>query len=137
MERFLRYLAITLSAIVALGFVLFALDDIGRASEQEQARIANSPSFTVADPTPAGERAREQRNSKTREYIDDANDVLLKPFASVAASSNSRWMQRGVPAGIGLLLYGFGIGFLARYAKARGSSFSSGTRRPQSLGGST
>lgn len=118
LERPLRYLAIALSVIVTAGFAMFALDDIDRASENSRSRIAGN--YTAADPTPAGERERERRHSTAREYIDDANDVLLKPFASITENSDSRWVRRGVPSLLALLAYGFLLAFLARYTKARG-----------------
>lgn len=117
-ERALRYLAIALSLIVAAGFLLFAIDDFDRASASSRSRILGDPRAT--DPTPAGERERERRNSKTREAIDDANDVLLRPFAGVSENADSRWVRRGVPALLGLLVYGFLLAFIARYTKARG-----------------
>jgi hypothetical protein len=118
LERPLRYIAIALSLIVAAGFVLFMFDDFSRASTKTQDRIAG---YDVAAPTPAGERAREQRNSKAREYIDDANDVLLKPFAGIVSETNrSHWVERGVPALLALLLYGFGIGYLSRFMRGHG-----------------
>lgn len=118
LERALRSLAILLSLVVAAGFVLFALDDIDRASSSSRNRIIGE-SVSV-DPTPRGERERERRNGGVREAIDDANDVLLKPFAAVAENDGSRWMRRGIPALLGLLVYGVLLGFLARYAKGRG-----------------
>jgi hypothetical protein len=118
LERPLRWLAIILSLIVASGFVLFAVDDFDRASASSQARIAGD--FTATDPTPAGERERERRHGAVREAIDDANDVLLKPYASVTESHESRWVRRGVPTLLGLLVYGFLLGDLARFAKAHG-----------------
>jgi len=117
LERTVRIVAIILSAVVALGFVLFALDDVERTSDRKVAEIA---SYQQADPTPAGEREREQRHGKLREAIDDANDILLKPFAGISESAGSRWVQRGVPALLGLLVYGFGLGFLARFMRGRG-----------------
>jgi hypothetical protein len=118
LERPLRYLAIVLSLIIATGFVLFAFDDFSRASKEEQGKIAG---YESADPTPAGEREREKRHSKAREYIDDANDILLKPFAGIVSDTNrSRWAERGIPALLGLLVYGFGIGYLARFARGHG-----------------
>jgi len=126
-ERFLRYLAIGLSLIVATGFTLFAVDDFERASDSSRNRVMGDPS--AADPTAAGERQREQRHGDAREMIDDANDVLLKPFANVSANAESRWVRRGVPAGLGLLVYGLLLGFLARYAKARALP-PTGRRRP-------
>ncbi len=123
LERLLRSAAIALSLIVAAGFVLFAVDDFGRASESSRSRITGDRSATdptAADPTAAGELTRERRHGDARELIDDANDVLLKPFAAVSESADSRWLRRGVPALLGLLSYGVLLGFLARYAKAHG-----------------
>ena len=116
-ERPLRYLAITLTLIVAAGFVLFALDDFDRASNSSVNRIAG---YTATDPTPSGERERERRHSKARELVDDANDVLLRPFAGLTENSESRWMRRGIPALLGLLVYGFLLAYFARFAKGRG-----------------
>jgi len=118
LERPLRILAIALSLIIFAGFGLFALDELDRASTKQTDELAG---FERADPTPAGETQRERRNSNVREYIDDANDILLKPFAGVA-DNGTRWVQRMVPAGIGLFLYGFVLAYLARFAKGRGKA---------------
>ena len=118
LERLLRSLAIALSLVVAAGFVLFALDDIDRASSASRQRIIGESQS--ADPTPAGERERERRNGGVREAVDDANDVLLRPFAPISEDDDSRWVRRGVPALLGLLVYGVGLGFLARFAKGHG-----------------
>ncbi len=116
LERPLRILAIVLSLIIAAGFSMFALDEFNRASTKQTDELAG---YERADPTPAGELQRERRSSNAREYIDDANDILLKPFAGVAASS-TRWMQRLVPTILGLFLYGFVLAYLARFARGRG-----------------
>jgi hypothetical protein len=117
LERPLRIVAIALSLLVAAGFALFALDDFARASNESRDRIAGN---ARPDPTPKAERQREARNSKARELVDDANDVLLRPFAGLVAGDSSRWVQRGVPAGLGLLVYGFMLGFVSRFARGRG-----------------
>ena len=116
-ERALRTVAIVLSLIVALGFCFFAVDEFDRASSTQRERLQG---YERADPTAMGEREREKRNSSFREYIDDGNDILLKPFAGIVSETSGRWTQRGVPTLLGLLLYGFLIGYLARYAKGRG-----------------
>jgi hypothetical protein len=121
-------LGIVLSLVVAAGFTLFALDDFTRASNATRDRISGS---ARPDPTPRVERERELRDSRGREYIDDANDVLLRPFNAVVANSRSRWVQRGVPAIFGLLVYGFLLGFLARYARGFGGPVRD-RRRPAS-----
>jgi hypothetical protein len=116
-ERPLRRLSIVLSLIVAAGFILFALEDIDRGSAHARSRIVG---YSAANPTPADERDREQRNSSGREMIDDANDVLLMPFAGVSANADSRWVQRGAPALLALLSYGFVLSYIARSARAHG-----------------
>jgi hypothetical protein len=115
-ERSLRSIATVLSLIILAGFGMFAIDEFNRASNKQRSELAG---YEVTDPTPVGERQREKRHTAAREYIDDANDVLLKPFAGVA-SSGSRWVQRGVPTLLGLLVYGFLLAYLARFAKGHG-----------------
>jgi hypothetical protein len=117
LERPLRIVAIVLSLIVAAGFCMFAVDEFNRASSAQRDELAG---FERADPTPAGERARERRHSTAREYIDDANDILLKPFAGIVGSSGGRWVQRLVPTVLALLLYGFVLAYLARFMHGRG-----------------
>jgi hypothetical protein len=117
LERPLRILAIVLSLLVTAGFALFAIDDFARASNESRDRIAGN---ARPDPTPRAERQREQRNSKGRELIDDANDILLSPFAGLVTNDHSRWAQRGIPALLGLLVYGFLLGYLARFMRGHG-----------------
>lgn len=117
LERPIRYLAILLSAIMELGFILFAVDDVGRASDT---RVGELAAYQVADPTPAGEQERERQHGKVREGIDDANDVLLKPFAGLVEGAGSRWVQRGVPALLGLLVFGGLLAYLGRYTHGHG-----------------
>lgn len=117
LERPLHILAIVLTLLVAAGFTLFAIDDFARASNNSRDRIAGN---ARPDPTPLAEREREQRDSKAREAIDDANDILLRPFAGLVANDHSRWAQRGIPALLGLLVYGFLLGYLARYTRGHG-----------------
>jgi hypothetical protein len=45
--------------------------------------------------------------------------VLLSPFAGLTDSSKSKWVRRSIPALIALLIYGFGGGYLARFASGR------------------
>jgi hypothetical protein len=114
----IRAAAIIASVFVALGWGLFALDQARGASHQSVAGIAGDPT-TFADPTPRQERKREQFHGTVREFIDDVNDVLLAPFAGLTNDSDSKWVRRSIPALIALLIYGFGGGFLARFASGR------------------
>jgi hypothetical protein len=106
----LRGVAVLASAIVALSFALFAVEEGRQASEHQQS--------AVVDPGPAQERQRAAGHTTAREAIDDANDVLLRPFAGVV-DTESAWANRIVPGLLGLLVYGFGFAFAARLIDVR------------------
>jgi hypothetical protein len=118
-ERALRFVAVVCSLLVVVGWGWFAINETRAASEQSVEEIAGQHAERTASPDPDQERAREKVNSKGHEVIDDANDVLLKPFASIADGSSSKWVRRTVPALLALLVYGFGLGVLARVAAGR------------------
>jgi hypothetical protein len=118
-ERALRYAAVVCSLLVVAGWGWFAIDETRAASAQSVEEIAGQQAARTASPDPDQERARENVDSKGHELVDDANDVLLKPFASIANDSSSKWVRRTVPALLALLVYGFGIGVLARVAAGR------------------
>ncbi|HWH96128.1 MAG TPA: hypothetical protein VNT03_19860 [Baekduia sp.] len=118
-ERALRLGAIVCSLLVIAGWAWFAIDEISAASEQSQAEIAGQQAARTASPDPDQEREREQVNSRVHEYVDDANDVLLRPFSPLTEDSSSKWVRRSIPALIALIVYGFGLGLLARAAAGR------------------
>src|SRR4029453_18600702 len=106
---FIRLIAIWLSAVVALGFMLFAIDEMDRGSKTQQQAVDTAtrtadPAMVPPSPSPADEAIRERQHGKAREAIDDANDELLKPFASIVGSSHSNWVTHGVPSLLALLV---------------------------------
>lgn len=110
-DRALRAFAVVTSAIIALSFVLFAAEEVNRASSHQVEAVA---------PGPGAEQQRAARHTTAREAIDDANDVILRPFAGVVGDTENNWTRRGVPALIGLLAYGLGLAYLARRLDVRG-----------------
>jgi hypothetical protein len=119
LERPLRILAIAASLLVLTGWGWFAVDETSAASRHTSEEIAGEIAADQPDPSPEAERAREQAHSPVHEVVDDANDILLKPFAPLAEGYPSTWARRTVPAVLALLLYGFGVGLLARYSRGR------------------
>ena len=105
----LRLVGIACAAVVVLSFAMFAMDELGKGSDRQVEKVDAAGTGTAdtrtADPVAATERRRERENGPVREAVDDANDLLLKPFADVADSTDV-WVARGVPALIGVLLYG-------------------------------
>lgn len=119
MGAILRLLAVAASAVIAISFILFAVDEVDRGSKAQQQAVAEGtgvidPDLPQVAPLPEDEAVREQQNTSIREAIDDANDVLLSPFADLVGS-NDDWVIRGVPTLLGLLVYGFGLGLLANF----------------------
>ncbi len=117
MGSVIRLAAIAMSGFILLGFAFFAVDEMDRGSKNQQQALANELEGSTVEvppiaPAPQDELARENANSQFREVVDDVNDVLLGPFVDLVDSSNT-WVTHGVPALLGLLLYGLGLGFLA------------------------
>jgi hypothetical protein len=110
MAALLRIVAIVSCAIVAIGFIAFASDEASQGSSKQVQAIQRA----MDDPAPSAsaEQARQKRHGKVRETIDDANDLLLKPFAGVV-DSNDTWVRRIVPTVLALLAYGLGLTLLA------------------------
>lgn len=128
MGSVIRLVAIATSALVLLGFAFFAVDEMDRGSETQQQALQGELHGKLADedlradvtpvaPTPREEALRERENTRFRELVDDANDVLLAPFGDLIDSDNG-WVNHGIPTVLALLLYGFGLGMLARMLPA-------------------
>jgi len=119
MASLIRICAVTAAAVVALSFVFFAVDQLGAGSEKQVQALRGpterGPSRAELDkpaPKPAVERVREAQHSSVREYVDDADDVLLSPFTGLI-DTDQVWVQRMVPGLLALLLYGLGGTLLA------------------------
>lgn len=119
MAGLLRLVSVVASLIVGASFVMFALDESQTASDASTRAIAGQAAAAAPDPTAREETLREQAHSKPREVVDDADDILVKPFAWASDGSSSRWARKGVPTLLALLVYGFGLGFLARAIRMR------------------
>jgi hypothetical protein len=118
MGSLIRLVAILASGLVLFGFAYFATDEMSRGSQTQQAELERQLEGSAADPapiapTPGQEADRERVNGPVREFVEDANDLLLGPFTGVVDGSEDRWVTHGVPALLALLLYGLGLGMLA------------------------
>jgi hypothetical protein len=118
MGSLIRLVAIVCSGLVLLGFAYFATDELSRGSQNQQNALAGELGTGPKDPAPIApspteETKRERLNGKFRETVADANDVLIGPFGNLVDGSGNTWVTHGVPAVLGMLLYGFCLGMLA------------------------
>lgn len=117
MGTLIRLTAVLACAIVGIAFLMFALDEVGQGSKTQQEALSQELEPTTAVSAPAVA----EHEGGVRGAIDRANDTLLAPFDSFVDSGNA-WVDHGVPALLGLLLYGVGLGLLANFLpKARNS----------------
>jgi hypothetical protein len=121
MAALLRIAAALACAIIVIGFMAFANDEASRGSEKQVQRVEQA----INEPAPGAEteRAREGKHSKPRELIDDANDVLLSPFAGLIESKDA-WVRRLIPGALALLVYGLGLTLLANFLPQRSGTSS-------------
>jgi hypothetical protein len=94
--------------LVLASFTLFVHDQLVTGSKHQQALVSST---TVATPANTPHKA-----GQPRRFIVGAAHDLTSPFDSIVASDNA-WVNHGLPTVIGLLLYGAGLGFAARFTK--------------------
>jgi hypothetical protein len=118
MGSVIRVIAVACSALVLLGFAFFATDEMSRGSQNQQnaldSELSSTSDLPHVAPSATEEAKRERTNGTFREAVEDTNDVLLAPFAGLVESSDNGWVKHGVPALLGVLLYGFCLGMLAK-----------------------
>jgi hypothetical protein len=112
-ESALRLVSMVTALIVLVSFALFAHDQISGASDHQQREIvAGAPIDRGISPS------ADRRHGQPRRFIDDAAAKLEAPFRAAVSSSNA-WLERVIPAALALAVYGFGIGYVARYTHGR------------------
>ncbi len=116
MGRLIRIVAVAACLVIVVGFMGFATDEANKGSAKQVEKIGEA--MNAPAPAATAERARERKHGEIREKIDDANDVLLKPFAGVM-KSNDVWVNRLVPTVLALLAYGLGLTLLANFLPTR------------------
>ena len=52
-------------------------------------------------------------------WLDEASTELTSPFAGVVSGTHSEWASRGGKLVLALIIYGFGLGYLARVVRVR------------------
>jgi hypothetical protein len=111
-SRVLRLTAFACCALVVASFAMFARDQMAGASQHQQTELVAGASPSAAPSGPVKPHAQPRR------FIDNAAKALTTPFAAIVQSTNL-WVKHGLPAFFALLVYGLGLGYLARFSAAR------------------
>jgi len=111
-SRAIKLVSFVCCLLVVISFGLFAVDQMAGASTHQQTELAAGSNVTLPPV------AQTKPHAQPRRFIDGAAKTLYAPFASIVRSNNA-WVTKGVPTLFALLVYGLGLGYLARYSSGR------------------
>jgi hypothetical protein len=116
LAAFLRIASKVICLIVVASFAIFAVNQTGTASTHQQDELNGTP---VATTTPTSTRGSRSHEGTVHRVIDEAAEAFTSPFSGLTAGSTSQWAIRGVSTVLALLVYGLGLGYLARVLRVR------------------
>jgi hypothetical protein len=120
LARALRLASVVACLIVIASFALFVVNQTSSASAHQQQELNGTTSVSGGQPAQAASTPlKHGKNSSLRTRIDDASEAITSPFSGVSSGWSSQWVIRGVNLLLALVVYGFGLGFLARVIRVR------------------
>jgi hypothetical protein len=116
----LRLASMVICLIVIASFAIFVVNQTSSASTHQQEELGGGPVATTTSSGASGShKASPPHKSTLHKAIDDASNELTSPFSGLTSGSSSQWAIRGVNLLLALIVYGFGLGFLARVIRVR------------------
>jgi len=111
----MRLASRVICVIVLAWFVVFVVNQTSSASTRQQNEVTQG---TVPAPGESSASAA-KHDSTLHRTLDETADALTSPFAGVVSGSHSEWIIHIVKTLLALLVYGFGLAFLARFLRVR------------------
>jgi len=112
--RLLTLASTVICLIVIASFATFVVQETKTASGEQREAVAGGTASAPPNTTPAT-----ARKGAVHKALDEAFDWLTSPFAGIVSGSHSEWTIRVVKLLLALLVYGFGLGYLARMLRVR------------------
>jgi hypothetical protein len=109
----MRLASIVICLIVIASFAIFVVDQTNSASTHQQEALGGGPVATNSH------KASPTHESTVHKTIDDASNELISPFSGITSGSSSQWAIRSIDLLLALIVYGFGLGFLARVIRVK------------------
>lgn len=110
----LRLASRIICLIVVASFVLFVVNQTSNASKGQQRELATGST----QQTPGSSNSSNHVGT-VHKTIDEVSDELTSPFSGVTSGSKNQWVIHGANLILTLLIYGFGLGFIARILSVR------------------
>ncbi|MGA8364371.1 MAG: hypothetical protein WB709_07605 [Solirubrobacteraceae bacterium] len=101
--------------IMIAWFVVFVVNQTSTASTHQQNEVTEGTSPTHDESSASSAK----HDSTLHRTLNETADALTSPFASVVSGSSSEWTIHIVKTLLALLIYGFGLAFLARFLRVR------------------
>jgi len=117
--RLLRFASIAICLIVIASFITFAADEAKTASGHQQELLGAAPKQVAIAGSAQATSAPAAHKSTLHRTIDEASSELTSPFSSVLSAASGEWAIRGFKLIAALIVYGFGLGYLARALRVR------------------
>jgi hypothetical protein len=113
--RLLRLASFAICAIVIVSFAVFAVDQTKSASHQQQEEINTGVNASEN----GGATKPASHEGGVHKALDEASSQLTSPFSGLLSGSSSEWAIRASKLLLALLVYGFGLGYIARVLAVR------------------
>jgi hypothetical protein len=112
----LRIASTVICLTVVASFIIFAVDQTSTAATRQQEQIAaTNPTSTQDGSAPA----HPKKQNAIKHDIDAVATELTSPFSGLVSGASGEWADRSVRLLLALLVYGFGLGYLARALRVR------------------
>ena len=105
--------------VVVASFAIFAYDQAKGASTHQQEVLAKGASSNTSAESTASYPTSAANESSVRKVIDEASNELASPLSGITSGSSSPWVIHGVDLLVILVIYCFGLAFLARVLQSR------------------
>jgi hypothetical protein len=114
-SRIARFVSLSICLVALASFVGFAVEQSKGASQHQQSELAESaPAWQRAAAPKADAPANEDA---LRKAIDGVFAKLASPFSSLTHGISGEWTLHIANLLLALLVYGFGLGLLARLVR--------------------
>ena len=116
--KLLRLASFLICLIVMASFVVFAANQTKSASN-EQREVLNGTGAPESGTPGASSHVKRPHKNAFHKALDEASSELTSPFSGIFTGSHSEWGTRGGELLLALLLYGFGLSYIARVVRVR------------------
>jgi hypothetical protein len=119
LARVLKLASLALCLVVIASFALFVINRTSDASAHQQQEVNGETTGGAGEPSRAIAPDNGGRKGSARRTIDEVAEAVESPFAAITEGSSSEWVIHSVDLAVALVVYGFGLGFVARTIRVR------------------